>query len=110
MKMKISKTLLLVFSTSMLLADSQTLYLHKCAGCHGHNGENSVLGKSKILNQMKAEEIEQALYDYAAGICEAEIEVCEPKNPMIQLGKKSIVQSLTKEQIHDLAIYISQLK
>jgi cytochrome c553 len=108
--MNILKALFLVFSTSMLLADAQTLYMHKCAGCHGHNAENSVLGKSKILNQMKAEEIEQALYNYAEGICAIEVEVCEPKNPMIQHGKKAILQSLTKEQIHELSIYVSQLK
>jgi len=108
--MNILKILLLVFSTGMLFADAQTLYLHKCAGCHGHNGENSVLGKSKILNQMKAEEIEQALYNYAEGRCEADVEVCDPKNPMIQHGKKSIIKNLSKEEIHDLSIYISQLK
>lgn len=108
--MKILKALLVFFSTSIVWADAQTLYLHKCAGCHGHSGENSVMGKSKILNQMKAEEIEQALYNYAEGLCEVEAEVCDPKNPMIQHGKKSIVKNLSKEEIHDLAVYISQLK
>ena len=110
-EMNILKIVLFTFTVSMLSANSsQTLYLHKCAGCHGHNGENSVLGKSKILNQMKAEEIEQSLYNYAEGKCEVEVEVCEPKNPMVQHGKKAIIRNLTKEQVHDLAIYISQLK
>ena len=101
----------LVIATSLLSANSaETIYLHKCAGCHGHNGGNTVLGKSKMINKMKAEEIERALYNYAAGTCEVEVEVCEPKNPMIQHGKRSIVKTFSKEQISDLAIYISQLK
>ena len=109
--MHILKTLLLVFTTSMLSANSaNTIYLHKCAGCHGHNGDNTVLGKSKIINQMKADEIEEALYNYAAGTCKVEVTVCEPKNPMIQHGKKSFVRNYTREQIHALAVYISELK
>ncbi len=109
--MNILRIVLLVCTTSMLSANSsETIYLHKCAGCHGHNGDNTVLGKSRIINLMGAEEIEEALYSYAAGTCKVEVTVCEPKNPMIQSGKKSIVKNFTKEQIHDLAIYISQLK
>jgi len=109
--MNILKILLLVFTTSLLSANSEdTTYLRKCAGCHGQNGDNTVLGKSKIINQMKADEIEEALYNYAAGTCKADIVVCEPKNPMIQHGKKAFVQNHTKEQIRELAIYISELK
>ena len=109
--MNILKILLLIFTTSLLSAnDASTTYLRKCAGCHGHNGNNTVLGKSKIINQMKADEIEEALYNYAAGTCDVEVPVCEPKNPMIQHGKKSFVQNHTKEQIHALAVYISELK
>ena len=105
------KLLLLISATTLLSAnDAETMYLQKCAGCHGHNGGNTVLGKSKMINQMKAEEIEQALYNYAAGTCEVEVTVCEPKNPMIQHGKRFIVTNFTKEQMHDLAVYISQLK
>ncbi len=109
--MNILKILLLVFTTSMLSANSEnTIYLHKCAGCHGYNGDNTVLGKSKIINQMKADEIEEALYSYAAGTCKVEVPVCEPKNPMIQHGKKSFVRNYTREQIKALAVYISELK
>lgn len=109
--MNILKALLLVFYTSILSANSaSTIYLQKCAGCHGHNGDKTVLGKSKIINQMKADEIEEALYSYAAGICEVEVPVCEPKNPMIQHGKKSFVKNYTREQIQALAVYISELK
>jgi len=71
---------------------------------------NTVLGKSKMISQMKAEEIEPSLFYYAAGTFKVEVTVCEPKNPMIQYGKRSIVAKFTKEQIHDLAVYISQLK
>ena len=109
--MNILKILLLVFTTSLLSAnDASTTYLRKCAGCYGHNRDNTGLGKSKIINQMNADEIEESLYNYAAGTCDVEVPVCEPKNPMIQHGKKSFVQNHTKEQIHALAVYISELK
>ena len=109
--MNLFKLVLLITSITFLSANSaETMYLHKCAGCHGHNGGNTVLGKSKMINQMKAEEIELALFNYAAGTCEVEVAVCEPKNPMIQHGKRSIVKNFTKEQIRELSIYISQLK
>lgn len=105
------KMLLLISTISLLSANSaETIYMHKCAGCHGHNGGNTVLGKSKMINQMKAEDIERALYNYAAGTCDVNVTVCEPKNPMIQHGKQSFVKNFSKEQIHDLAVYISQLK
>ena len=105
------KMLLLISTISLLSANSsETIYMHKCAGCHGHNGGNTVLGKSKMINQMKAEEIERALYNYAAGTCDVNVTVCEPKNPMIQHGKQSFVKNFSKEEIHDLAVFISQLK
>ena len=109
--MNLYKLIFLITTTTFLSANSaETMYLHKCAGCHGHNGGNTVLGKSKMINQMKAEEIERALFHYAAGTCEVEATVCEPKNPMIQHGKRAIVKNFTKEQIRELSIYISQLK
>ena len=109
--MNILKILLLVFTTSMLSANSaDIIYLQKCSGCHGYNGDKTVLGKSKIINQMEAYEIEEALYRYAAGTCEVEVPVCEPKSPMIQHGKKSFVRNYTREQIQALAVYISELK
>ena len=109
--MNILKILLLVFTTSILSANSaDTIYLQKCSGCHGYNGDKTVLGKSKIINQMKADEIEEALYSYAAGTCKVEVPVCEPKSPMIQHGKKSFVRNYTREQIQALAVYISELK
>ena len=109
--MNILKILLLVFTTSMLSANSaSSVYLHKCAGCHGQHGDKTVMGKSKIIKYMKVVDIEESIYNYAAGTCKAEIEVCETKNPMIQYGKKAFIQSYTKEQIHTLAVYISELK
>ena len=105
------RMVLLICTTTLLSANSaETMYLHKCSGCHGQNGGNTVMGKSKMINLMKAKEVEQALFNYAAGTCEEEVTVCEPKNPMIQYGKRSIVKNFTKEQIRDLSIYISQLK
>ncbi len=108
--MNILKILLLVFTTSMLSANSASLlYLHKCAGCHGHHAEKTVMGQSKIIKNMTVVEIEESIYNYAAGTCKAEIKVCETKNPMIQNGKKAFIQNYTKEQIHALAVYITEL-
>ena len=108
--MNILKILLLVFTTSIVSANSaSSLYLHKCAGCHGHHGDKTVLDKSKIIKNMTVAEIEESIYNYAAGICKIEIKVCEKKNPMIRYGKKALIQNYTKEQIHALAVYITEL-
>ena len=108
--MNILKILPLVVTTSILSANSaSSLYLHKCAGCHGHHGDKTVLDKSKIIKNMTVVEIEESIYNYAAGTCKTEIEVCETKNPMIQNGKKALIQGYTKEQIHALAVYITEL-
>ena len=108
--MNILKILLLVFTTSIVSANSaSSIYLHKCAGCHGHHGEKTVLDKSKIIKNMKVAEIEESIYNYAAGTCKTDIAVCEIKNPMIQNGKKALIQGYTKEQIHTLAVYITEL-
>ena len=104
------KILLLVFTISILSAKSaSSIYLHKCAGCHGHHAEKTVMGQSKIIKNMKVSDIEEAIYNYAAGICKIEIKVCEKKNTMIQYGKKALIQGYTKEQIHALAVYITEL-
>jgi len=108
--MNILKILLLVFTTSILSAQSaSSIYLHKCAGCHGHDAEKTVMGKSKIIKNMKVADIEEAIYNYAAGTCKIEIKVCEKKITMIQYGKKALIQGYTKEQIHGLAVYITGL-
>ena len=99
-----------MFTTSIVSANSaSSLYLHKCAGCHGHHGDKTVLDKSKIIKNMTVADIEESIYNYAAGICKTEIKVCETKNTMIQSGKKALIQSYSKEQIHALAVYITEL-
>lgn len=39
----------------------------KCSACHGQNGEKPALGKSKILKDLKPEEIKTALNGYKDG-------------------------------------------
>ncbi len=100
--MNILKILLPFFATSILSATSvSSLYMHKCSGCHGQDGENTVLGKSKVIHKMTVVEIEEAIYNYAAGT--------RKTNTMIRSGKEAIVSNYSKEQIHALAVYISEL-
>jgi len=48
-------------------ASAAEVNLKVCAGCHGANFEKSALGKSKIVKDMKAEDIATALKGYKKG-------------------------------------------
>ena len=39
----------------------------KCTGCHGSKGERKALGKSKVISEMKKEDIKTALTGYKDG-------------------------------------------
>jgi cytochrome c553 len=62
------KTLLMILGITAILgaADGAALY-KKCASCHGMNGEKSALGKSKLINTMKSDEIVTAIKGYKDG-------------------------------------------
>lgn len=49
------------------LTASTSVNAKKCAACHGQNGEKIALGKSKVISQMSAKDIEYALKGYKAG-------------------------------------------
>ncbi len=62
------KTLLLALTLAAALqaADGAALF-KKCAACHGAHGEKKALGKSKVIRDMSAAEIETALKGYKDG-------------------------------------------
>lgn len=47
------------------LARGEELYLKKCAHCHGEKGDRSAYGSSRKLNQMTAQQINDAIIGYA---------------------------------------------
>lgn len=100
--MNLVKIVLLLLTASVVFgAPASTLYLQKCKTCHGPSGENTAVGKSKIIKDMSVAEIETAITDLASG---------ERKGlPVAKTIKKNFVDTHTKEQIHALAEYINQL-
>jgi cytochrome c553 len=62
------KTLLAILGIVSMLgaADGAALY-KQCASCHGKHAEKSALGKSKIVKDMRKEEIVAALNGYKDG-------------------------------------------
>jgi len=52
--------------TASATPDAAQLF-NKCAGCHGVNAEKSALGKSKIIAELSATEIETAIKGYQDG-------------------------------------------
>lgn len=64
--MKNTFLLSLLLAAALNAADGAALF-NKCAACHGTHGEKEALGKSKVINQMSAPEIEAALTGYQNG-------------------------------------------
>ena len=89
----------LTMSTMIMAADGTTLY-NKCAGCHGTFGEKKALGKSKVINTMKKEDLISALNGYKDGSYGGAM-----KGLM-----KGQVAKLSNEDIEALAAHISTLK
>ena len=49
------------------LVKAEKVYKRSCATCHGKQGEKPAMGESKIINQLKPEEISTALLERKAG-------------------------------------------
>ena len=85
-----------VAETSAKAIDADLLY-NKCAGCHGGMGERAALGKSAVIRDWSAKQIEHALKGY--------------KNGTYGRTMKSMMQSqvrtLSDADIKALATYIS---
>ena len=61
-----------LFTTPALSAEAdlvkaEKVYKRSCATCHGKQGEKPAMGESKIINQLKPEEISTALSERKAG-------------------------------------------
>lgn len=93
----------LFFAVSFLSASpSNTIYTQQCASCHGVNGDMKAMGTAKAIKEMSVEEIEKAVINYASG---------ERKSlPFVKSVKETFMKNYTKEELHELAIYIHDLK
>ncbi len=94
---KIIASLAIVSVTGLMAAGTPASY-GKCVGCHGANGQNVALGKSKIIKDMTKDEIITALNGYKDG---------SYGGPMksIMLGQ---VKSLSSDDIAAIAEYIGK--
>ena len=79
---------------------SAEVNLTQCAGCHGKNFEKSALGKSRIVKDLNATEIETALKGYKNGTYGGGL-----KNIM-----KGMASKYNNEQIKEISEQISQDK
>ena len=78
------------------LVKAEKVYKRSCATCHGKQGEKPAMGESKIINQLKPEEISTALSERKAG--------------NITGAGSPAKQRLSEQDIHDLSEYIQTLK
>ena len=90
-----------LFATSALSAEAdlvkaEKVYKRSCATCHGKQGEKPAMGESKIINQLKPEEISTAL--------------SERKMWKIIGAGNPAKQRLSDEDIRNLSEYIKNFK
>lgn len=80
----------------------QTMYVQKCASCHGAKGDVKAMGKARAINGMSAESIEKAMVEIASG---------ERKSmDFIKKTKNDFIKKHGKEELHEIATYIHGLK
>ncbi|OOF87783.1 c-type cytochrome [Rodentibacter ratti] len=75
---------------------AEKIYKRSCATCHGKKGEKTAMGESKIINQLKTEEISTALFEHKKG------NIVSTGNPA--------KQRLTEEEIKSLSEFVPTLK
>ena len=92
---------ILIMLSTFALGSDKTLYDQKCGICHGIDGKNLVMGKSKEIKGMPIEEIEKAMNDYATGDRKSIV--------MVQSLKKSFINKYDSETLYNLAKYIHEL-
>ena len=83
-------------STEADLVKAEKVYKRSCATCHGKQGEKPAMGESKIINQLKPEEISTALSERKMG------KIIGAGNPA--------KQRLSDEDIRNLSEYIKNFK
>ncbi|MCX2960461.1 c-type cytochrome [Rodentibacter caecimuris] len=75
---------------------AEKIYKRSCATCHGKKGEKAAMGESKIINQLKTEEISTALFE-------------RKKENIIGAGNPA-KQRLSEEEIKALSEFVPTLK
>ncbi|OOF42521.1 cytochrome C biogenesis protein CcsB [Rodentibacter rarus] len=75
---------------------AEKIYKRSCATCHGKKAEKPAMGESKIINQLKTEEISTAL-------------LARQKGKLIGAGNP-VKQRLTQEEIKALSQFIPTLQ
>ncbi|OOF83859.1 cytochrome C biogenesis protein CcsB [Rodentibacter ratti] len=75
---------------------AEKIYKRSCATCHGKKGEKTAMGESKIINQLKTEEISTALFE-------------RKKGNIVSAGNPA-KQRLTEEEIKALSEFVPTLK
>ena len=80
-------------------SSGHSIYAHKCASCHGQQGEKSALNTSKIIQGWDEADVVTALEGYQNGTYGLKL-----KNIM-----KAQVNALTPQQIKAVAAYVSTL-
>lgn len=94
--------LLLITASFLSASPIRTVYMQKCASCHGTNGNVKTMGISKAINEMSVESIEKAMIDIASG---------ERKSmDFIKKTKNDFIKKHCKAELHELAVYINGLK
>ena len=95
------KTLLMILGITTLLAaaDGAALF-QKCTSCHGAEGEKHALNKSRVIKEMRQDEIAAALKGYKAGTYGGAMKAL----------MKGQVAAYDDEQIDTLAAFIAAKK
>ncbi|HEY9189963.1 MAG TPA: c-type cytochrome [Sulfurovum sp.] len=94
--------LFLVAASFLSASPMQTIYVQKCASCHGANGNIKAMGRSKAINGMSAESIEKAMAEIASG---------ERKSMgFVKSTKEAFIKKHSKEELDELAAYIHGLQ
>ena len=71
-------------------AKAEKIYKRSCATCHGKSGEKPAMGESKIINQLKTEEISTALFERKSG------KIVGAGNPAKQRLSEAEIKSLSE--------------
>lgn len=101
--MKLTKIILIpLFTSSLLLASSgASIYKKACKSCHGAKGDKVALNKSKAINGMSVDTLDQAMKDYASGK--------RKSMSMVKKMKKDFINKYSKEEIQAVYKYIHEL-
>lgn len=79
--------------------NGHTIYLHKCASCHGKSGEKLALNKSQVISGWKKEQTVEALKGYQDGSYGSSMKAI----------MKGQVSALSDAQIQAVSEYIATL-